>query len=98
MAEEQSMTVADVVAQVRDGRLEDFLREAVALIARELMEAEISAEIGAERGEVAPERRLTHRDGVRHASRDGLGVLKSARPSFDAPAVSRSAATDLDAP
>ena len=43
MAEGQSMTVADVVAQVRDGRLEDFVREAVALFAREVMEAEISA-------------------------------------------------------
>jgi hypothetical protein len=40
------MTAADVVAQVRDGRLEDFVREAVVLVARELMEAEISAEIG----------------------------------------------------
>ena len=66
MAEGQSMTtVADVVAQVRDGRLEDFVREAVALVARELMEAEISAEIGAELGEVAPERRMTHRNGTR---------------------------------
>ena len=43
MAEGQRMTVADVVAQVRDGRLEDFVREAVVLVARELMEAEISA-------------------------------------------------------
>ena len=42
MADGQSMTVADVVAQVRDGRLEDFVREAVALVAREVMEAEIS--------------------------------------------------------
>jgi transposase-like protein len=65
MAEGQSMTVADVVAQVRDGRLEDFVREAVALVARELMEAEISAEVGAELGEVAPESRLTHRNGYR---------------------------------
>ena len=65
MADGQSMTVADVVAQVRDGRLEDFVREAVALVARELMEAEVSAEIGAELGEVAPERRLTHRNGYR---------------------------------
>jgi transposase-like protein len=65
MADGQSMTVADVVAQVRDGRLEDFVREAVALVARELMEAEISAEIGAGLGEVAPESRLTHRNGYR---------------------------------
>jgi putative transposase len=65
MAEGQRMTAADVVAQVRDGRLEDFVREAVVLVARELMEAEISAEIGAEFGEVAPEARVTHRNGYR---------------------------------
>jgi transposase-like protein len=59
------MTVADVVAQVRDGRLEDFVREAVVLVARELMEAEVSAQVGAELGEVAPEGRLTHRNGYR---------------------------------
>ena len=65
MAEGQSMTVADVVAKTMDGRLEDFVREAVALVARELMEGEISAEIGAGLGEVAPEVRLTHRNGYR---------------------------------
>jgi putative transposase len=65
MAEGQRMTVADVVAQTRDGRLEDFVREAVVLVARELMEAEISAEVGAELGEVAPEARITHRNGYR---------------------------------
>jgi transposase-like protein len=65
MAEGQSMTVADVVAQVGDGRLEDFVHEAVALVARELMEAEISAEVGAELGEIAPEARTTHRNGYR---------------------------------
>src|SRR6516164_3699331 len=61
MADGQSMTVADVVAKTMDGRLEDFVREAVALVARELMEGEISVEIGAALGEVAPESRLTHR-------------------------------------
>ena len=35
------------------------------LAARELMEGEISAEIGAELGEVAPEQRSTHRNGYR---------------------------------
>jgi hypothetical protein len=40
MVEGQRMTPADVVAQVRDGRLEDFVREAVVLVARELMEAD----------------------------------------------------------
>ena len=65
MADGHSMTVADVVAKTMDGRLEDFVREAVALIARELMEAEISGEIGAGLGEVAPETRSTHRNGYR---------------------------------
>src|SRR6201991_831869 len=66
MAEGQRMTtVADVVAQVRDGRLEDFVREAVVLVTRELMEAEISGEIGAGLGEIAPETRVTHRNGYR---------------------------------
>jgi putative transposase len=65
MAEGHSMTVADVVAQVRDGRLEDFVRETVELVARALMEGEISGEIGAELGEVAPEARSTYRNGYR---------------------------------
>src|ERR1039458_3082754 len=46
MAEGQSMTVADVVAKTMDGRFEDFVREAVALVVRELMEAEVSVEVG----------------------------------------------------
>ena len=58
MAEVQSMTVADVVAKTMDGRLEDFVREAVALVAREVMEAEVSAEVGAGLGEVAPGTRV----------------------------------------
>jgi transposase-like protein len=65
MAEGQSMTVADVVAKTMDGRLEDFVKEAVALVACQLMEAEISSEVGAELGQVAPETRLTHRNGYR---------------------------------
>ena len=65
MADGQSMTVADVVAKTLDGRLEDFVREAVVLVARELMEGEISAEIGAGLGEVAPQVRSTHRNGYR---------------------------------
>ena len=82
MVEGQSMTtVADVVAQVRDGRLEDFVREAVVLVVRELMESEISAEIGAERGEVAPEQRSTHRNGYRPRSWETrVGALELAIP------------------
>jgi hypothetical protein len=49
-AEDRSIKVADVVAQARDGRLEDFVREAVALGAQKLMAAEVTAEVGARRG------------------------------------------------
>jgi len=64
MAEDRSMTVADVVEGVLAGESGDFVREAVALVARELMEAEITHEVGAAHGEVCPER-LTHRNGYR---------------------------------
>jgi transposase-like protein len=59
------MTAADVVAGVLAGEHGDFVMEAVALVARELMEAEVSAEVGAELGEVAPDVRSTHRNGYR---------------------------------
>ena len=65
MAEGERMTAADVVEKVLRCEHADLLREAVALIARELMEAQISDEIGAELGEVAPDARTTHRNGYR---------------------------------
>ncbi|MFN2617273.1 MAG: IS256 family transposase, partial [Thermoleophilaceae bacterium] len=58
------MTTAEVVAKTLIDEHADFLREAVALVARELMEAEITHEIGAGRGEVSPER-ATYRNGYR---------------------------------
>jgi transposase-like protein len=64
MAEGQRMTAAELVAKVMAGEHGDFVREAVALIAHELMEAEISAEVGAELHEVSPQR-ITHRNGYR---------------------------------
>lgn len=64
MAEGQRMTTADVVAKVLAGEHGDFVREAVALVARELMEAKVSLEVGAARGEVSAER-TTHRNGYR---------------------------------
>lgn len=67
MAESQSMTTAEVVAKTLIDEHSDFLREAVAMVAAQLMEAEISAEIGAGRGEVSSER-LTHRNGYRPRS------------------------------
>jgi putative transposase len=64
MAESQSMTTAEVVAKTMIDEHSDFLREAVKLVARELMEAEISTEIGATRGEIS-DQRTTHRNGYR---------------------------------
>jgi transposase-like protein len=51
MAEGQRMTVADVVEGVPAGEHGDYGREAVRLAAKQLMEAEISVETGATRGE-----------------------------------------------
>jgi putative transposase len=66
MAEGRRMTTAgDVVAGVLAGEHGDLVREAVALVARELMEAEVSVEVGAQLGEVAPAARSAYRNGYR---------------------------------
>jgi putative transposase len=64
MAESKSMTTPEVVAETLIAEHADFLREAVAMVAAQLMEAEISGEIGAVRGEVSADR-ATHRNGYR---------------------------------
>ena len=64
MAESRSMTTPEVVAKTLVGEHGDFLLDAVAMIAAELMEAEISTEIGAGKGEIA-DTRSTHRNGYR---------------------------------
>jgi putative transposase len=64
MAEGRSMTPAELVAKVMAGEHGDFVRDAVALVAGELMEAEVSAEVGAGLGEISPDR-VTHRNGYR---------------------------------
>jgi putative transposase len=48
-----------------DGADVDFLREGVRTLAQALMEVEVAAQVGAEHGERAPERRVTHRNGYR---------------------------------
>ncbi len=64
MADRQSMTTQELVRETLLDEHGDFLREAVAMVAAQLMEGEISAEIGAGRGEVSCER-VTHRNGYR---------------------------------
>ena len=80
MAESQSMTTAEVVAKTLIDDHADFLAEAVALVAAQLMEAEITNEIGAARGEVSPAR-VTHRNGYRpRAWETRVGEIELAVP------------------
>ena len=58
MAEGQRMTAAHgAVEQLMRSEHVDVLRESVALMVRELMEAEVATQIGAELGERAPDAR-----------------------------------------
>jgi len=80
MAENESMTTAEVVAKTLITEHADFLREAVAMVAAQLMEAEITDEIGARKGEVS-ERRTTHRNGYRpRAWETRVGEIELAVP------------------
>jgi transposase-like protein len=58
------MTIEEVVRQVLRDEHADVIRESVRLVAQELMEAEVSELIGAQRGE-RTEDRATHRNGYR---------------------------------
>jgi transposase-like protein len=64
MAEDRRMTAAQVVDKLMGSEHVDVVRASVAWLVGELMEAEVSAQIGAELGEVSPER-VTHRNGYR---------------------------------
>jgi transposase-like protein len=58
------MTAAQVVDKLMGSEHADVVRESVAWVVTELMEAEVAAQIGAERGEVSAER-VTQRNGYR---------------------------------
>src|SRR4051794_20438682 len=64
MAEDRRMTAAQVVDKLMSSEHADVVRESVAWVVAELMEAEVAAQIGAERGEVTAER-VTQRNGYR---------------------------------
>jgi putative transposase len=68
MAEMKRMTAEQVVSYLLEEEGVDFLRESLRWVVQQLMEAEVSELIGAERGERAPEERLTHRNGYRSRS------------------------------
>jgi putative transposase len=66
MAEGQRMTAArEAVERIMRSEHADVLRESVALVVRELMEAEVAEQIGAELGDRAPDARVTRRNGYR---------------------------------
>jgi putative transposase len=64
MTDTQSMTTQELVRRTLLDEHGDFLREAVAMVAAQLMDAEVTAQIGAGRGEVSSDR-VTHRNGYR---------------------------------
>ena len=64
MAGQDRMTILEVVREVLRDEHADVIRESVRAVAQELMEAEISELIGAQRGE-RTEDRATHRNGYR---------------------------------
>ncbi len=80
MAEDRMMTPADVVAKAMSGEHGDLLRDAVALVVRELMDAEVEQLTGAGRGERSPER-VTHLNGYRpRAWETRVGEIELAIP------------------
>src|SRR4051812_19709279 len=64
MAGRERMTIEEVVRQVLRDEHADVIRESVRVVAQEIMEAEVSELIGAQRGE-RTEDRVTHRNGYR---------------------------------
>jgi transposase-like protein len=87
MAETKRMTAEEVVSFLLEEEGVDFLRESLSWVVQQLMEAEVSELIGAERGERNPER-LAHRNGYRQrswATRAGeieLAIPKIRRGSY----------------
>jgi len=80
MAEDRMMTAADVVARAMGGEHDDLLRDAVGLVVRELMDAEVTQLTGAQRGERSPER-VTNLNGYRErAWETRVGEIELAIP------------------
>lgn len=65
MADPHNLSADALVRKVLSDEHADLVREAVAFLCHQIMEAEVSAQIGAELGERAPAERVTHRNGYR---------------------------------
>ena len=80
MVEDQMMTPGQVAVSVLAGKQGDMLKQAVELVVREVMEAEVAQLTGAERGERADER-VTQLNGYRQRAWDTrVGTVELAIP------------------
>jgi putative transposase len=76
------MELYELVRKADSGDV-DFLREGVRTLAQALMEVEVATQVGAERGERAPDRRVTHRNGYRPRDWDTrVGTVELAVPKL----------------
>ena len=91
MAERKRMTADEVVSYLLEEDGADFLRESLKWVVQQLMEAEVSELIGAERGERS-EDRLTHRNGYRGPA---LGHVRRRDRAGDPEAAPRQLLPDL---
>src|SRR5438270_10999510 len=81
MAEGNSMTAREAASNVMALEHSDVLRESVAVMVKEIMEAEIAQLAGAELGERVPDRRLAQRNGYRDRRWDTrVGEIELAIP------------------
>jgi putative transposase len=82
MAEAPRMTAAQLADKLLQDEHADVLRESVAWMARQLMEADVSTQIGAQLGERSLER-ITHRNGYRPREWDTrVGSIELAIPKL----------------
>jgi putative transposase len=82
MAEMARMTAAQLADKLMSEEHADLVRESVAWMAAELMEAEVAAKVGADRGERTPER-VTQRNGYRPRQWDTrVGGIELAIPKL----------------
>lgn len=82
MAERPRMTAAQLADKLLADEHADVLRESVAWMAAQLMDADVAARIGAELGERSPDR-LTHRNGYRpRAWETRVGEIELAIPKL----------------
>ena len=85
MADAQNLSADALVRKVLTDDHADLVREAVSFLCQQIMEAEVSAQIGASLGERAPEQRTAHRNGYRERRFD----TRPGRSSCSSPSCGR---------